>query len=628
MVSRKKPDKGSLMAPGKARMAVLLGGLALALGAWWAVSTPSSAPTRPRLVAAPGKNFYALILRQAAQLAPNAPSHATPFARAMAARGAIQAGHFARADAMIKAVLRKSRMGPWTFQPFTSFMAALAAPGDAELAKRLNAWVVARPDSAIAHLVRANYYLNLGWWVRGNGFADHVRARNRKTFGFAMQVAALEAREAVESDRHDPYAWEVYLRILESAGANAAQRAAFRKAIGIFPAYYALYRIRLSTLQPKWLGTIHEMYGFVAKYVGKTPPGSPLRMLYARLYLELLGASSDVCAESRAPQMDRCVRMVARGVITPGLKKAAYAALGHRAGVSGLAYGDEVGRILSDMIMMSGGGREAARFLQAAARALGSDTQLVAPDTAKNDYMIDRMAALVWYEHGQMADAKTLDERALSDLSNTRFAHRYAEDGARAAIYTDLASLYNRNHEFRRVVVYSKAAARLLGGEGARPGYDAVECAALFRLKLYRQGVRTCRAILEADGNLQTRFWLGRIEDALGNEKAAVRDYGLVASSENDYRDYAAIGVAVIYDREGKWQASLNALNQYGYLFKKAYDDRYDMAIAYNDRCYDKMELGNLKGALRDCTSSLRYGSLPDAYAKQQELRQMLDKPH
>lgn len=584
--------------------------------------------SQPHRLAASSNILYAAIMTQADRLAPNPSFHGTPFAQAMAARDAIRSGHFARADAMIKAVLRKSRMGPWTFQPFTTFMAALTAPGDARLAKRLNGWVVARPDSPIARLVRANYYFNLGWWIRGNGFADDVRAHNRKTFRFAMEVAALDAREAVNSDPRDPYAWEVYLRILKSAGAGVAQRAAFHSAIAIFPAYYALYRIRLSTLQPTWLGTVQDMYRFVAKYAGKSPPGSPLRMLYARLYLELLGTSSDLCSESRTPQLNNCVRIVMHGVITPGLKKAAYAAVRLAGGVSRLAYSDEVRRILSVMIMTSGGGREAAGFLQAAAMALGSNTQLVASNTAKNNFMIDRMAALVWYQHKQMANAKQLDERALSDLSNTRFPNRYAENDARADIYTDLASIYNRKHEFRRVVVYSKAATRLLGGEGARPGFDAVECAALFRLKLYRQGVGACRAIVAANGNLQTRFWLGQIENALGNENAAVRDYGLVASSESGYRDYAAIGVAVIYDREGKWQASLNALNEYSYLFKKKYDDPYDMAIAYNDRCYDKMKLGDLKSALQDCTSSLRYGSLPDAYAKQQELRQMLDQPH
>ena len=617
-------DRGA--ASQKSRLGVLVVVLVLVFCVWlwrsWGV--PVHKPSAQ--VAGPAETLYVDILNQAKQLAPKPPAHPTPFAQAMVARDAIQSGEFYKADEMIKSVLQKSHMGPWTFQPFTAFMAALTAPGDAKFARGINAWVLARPSSAIAHLVRANYYFNIAWWIRGNGFANDVRANNQETFGFAMDLAAQDAREALKINGRDPYAWSMYLRILKSTGANTAQRAVFHEAIRAFAGYYALYRIRLSALQPKWGGTTRDMYRFVAKYAGETPAESPLRMLYVNLYAQLLGASSDVCgAVVRAPQMDHCVQMVMRRVTEPGLREDAYDAIKRRGGVRGLALSDELGRILPDMIMTSGGGHTAASFLQVAARTFGSDTQLVARDTAKNNFMIDRMAALVWYEHGQMTNAETLDKRSLSDLANSRFPSRYVEDGARAAIYTDLASIYNRKHEFRRVVVYEKAAARLLGGEGARPGYAALECAALFRLKLYRQGLGTCRAIVAADGNLQTRFWLGRIEDVLGKSSAAVRDYGLVASSESGYRDYAGIAIAVIYDREGQWQESLDALNRYSYLFKKAYDDHYDMAIAYNDRCYDKMQLGDLKGALRDCTASLRYGSLPDAYAKQQELRRMLD---
>ena len=39
------------------------------------------------------------------------------------------------------------------------------------------------------------------------------------------------------------------------------------------------------------------------------------------------------------------------------------------------------------------------------------------------------------------------------------------------------------------------------------------------------------------------------------------------------------------------------------------------------------MELGDLQKALEDCTASLRYGSLPDAYRKQQELVKRLKAP-
>jgi hypothetical protein len=61
-------------------------------------------------------------------------------------------------------------------------------------------------------------------------------------------------------------------------------------------------------------------------------------------------------------------------------------------------------------------------------------------------------------------------------------------------------------------------------------------------------------------------------------------------------------------------------LNKYKYLYDPATDSRDDIAVSYNNRCYAYMQLGELHEALDDCTASLKYGSLPDAYPKQQEL--------
>ena len=49
-----------------------------------------------------------------------------------------------------------------------------------------------------------------------------------------------------------------------------------------------------------------------------------------------------------------------------------------------------------------------------------------------------------------------------------------------------------------------------------------------------------------------------------------------------------------------------------------------DVAIAYNNRCFAYMKLGKLKEALDDCNNSLKYGRLPDALQKQQQLVKLL----
>jgi hypothetical protein len=60
--------------------------------------------------------------------------------------------------------------------------------------------------------------------------------------------------------------------------------------------------------------------------------------------------------------------------------------------------------------------------------------------------------------------------------------------------------------------------------------------------------------------------------------------------------------------------------NGHAYLFDEKEQKKEDLAISYNNRCYAHMQLGRLQEAPADCQASLRYGNLPDAYQKYQEL--------
>jgi hypothetical protein len=61
-------------------------------------------------------------------------------------------------------------------------------------------------------------------------------------------------------------------------------------------------------------------------------------------------------------------------------------------------------------------------------------------------------------------------------------------------------------------------------------------------------------------------------------------------------------------------------MNSHPYLFDAALQSQDDLAVAFNNRCYAYMQLGQLHKALADCTTSLRYGHIPDAYHKRLEL--------
>jgi len=65
-------------------------------------------------------------------------------------------------------------------------------------------------------------------------------------------------------------------------------------------------------------------------------------------------------------------------------------------------------------------------------------------------------------------------------------------------------------------------------------------------------------------------------------------------------------------------------MNAIQYLFDESLQQLHDLAVAYNNRCFAYMKLGKLQEALSDCSRSLSYDRIPDAYQKQQELLKLL----
>ncbi len=104
-----------------------------------------------------------------------------------------------------------------------------------------------------------------------------------------------------------------------------------------------------------------------------------------------------------------------------------------------------------------------------------------------------------------------------------------------------------------------------------------------------------------------------------------MKDLTVVAGSDNRLRASAAIDMSMIYFGRNDDRGALDVLNRYTYLYDPAQTDKNDVAVSFNNRCYAYMQLDDLKKALDDCTQSLKYGSIPDAYSKQLKLMKLLN---
>lgn len=565
--------------------------------------------------------------RQASNLVGASRSYTSTITKAATVVAAIKLGNFASAEPAVKEILQQSRIQNWRFRPFGKFIVRISQPGDEVFLRQLNRWVdiLARQNknSAIPYLLRALYHHETAWLIRGESFTSDVQANRLSAFRAHSDLAAADIAEAIRLDANNPYSMYLWLSILRGHGNTSEMEAAFRQSIRKFPNYYPLYLARLSTLSPKWGGSPKEMYAFVDTYAGKSGAYSPLRLLYLQLYVNLLDTARITCNDEKNDALAECIASKMNRLASQDLMRNIYTALQLYNHVDKFEFTSEVGSLLTDIVKTRGAERYAGFVLQLAADSMGSDTQLSASDIRNNNFMIDHVAGYVWFRKDHYENAEKLFKRAVVDIPNIRFPDEEERDKALAELYDKLAGVYNGTREFEKVVVYQTAADAL--GEVVRPGWSHMKCHALFRLKLYDAAIKDCTTQFENGGDIETVYWRAKAHEELGANEIALHDFRLVAESERDFRTNAAIEISVIYARSNDMLHMLKTLNTYNFLYDEAYENKKDIAIAYNNRCYANMQLGNLQDALKDCTASLRFDSLPDAFQKQQELIQRLN---
>jgi tetratricopeptide (TPR) repeat protein len=598
----------------KTKVACLLAAVILVL--FWRGMLVSSGGALP-----PASGLLATINEKTAELHLKVRTTELPTEKAERVRDAIKSGDYASAYEITAQVLAKSRLQDWGFYPFENFIEAVADVTDPDFGARLDAWVSAQANDAIPILIRARYFYDLGWFTRGHSYNAYTLPAHLTSFQATMKKALDDIDRAIGLDDGNPYSQYLKVLILRGQGTTDALSKAFEAAIAKYPAYYNIYDVALSVLQPKWGGNIPAMYAFVARYAGGAPADSPRKLLYVSFYRYLLSAASTGCLSSHSDndKLATCVESVMQRTAPAALDDEVLAALQSHNRWDKYGFGLAITNILHDVQITRGAQAYAGVLLQIAASAMHSDTKLETQGYAS--YVIDLAVADSWYQKGFFDNALKKSRDALRDVDQEHFSNDEDRYLSEAKIYEYIAGIYNATKQFENEIVYENAAVAI----GHLTAYQSMNCHAFYELKAYEEALGACtKAIRDQPSDMPSRYWRGVTYRELSRTDEALRDLTDVAGSEFSVRTSAVLGISMIHFKKKDVRAALDILNRYQFIYDPNMSSKADVAVSYNNRCYAYMQLGELNEALKDCTASLKFGNLPDAYSKQQELLQRL----
>ena len=540
---------------------------------------------------------------------------------------AIKRGDYATARSIAETVLARSSSKGWRFYPWDAFMNTMTRGNDPVLLDHLNEWVQREPKSAIAHLMRAWYYHETAWSVRAQDVGWKIPTALYEEFKNDLRLAAADVRESISLNPQIPWSRYLVLLIATGGGDTPVAEPAFQSGINAFPEYYELYRLRLYSLTPKWGGSVRDMYAFVERYAGAAPDNSPLKLLYLQVYSYLLNAAWFDCNALKNERLQECVSAgIKRLEIPPSVGDGLVKALKLYKVSDPIAFSNAVWPVLGAMATTPGSGSSAfGATLQVAASIMGSDNQL-SDEPGHNSYVLDDITAQVWVQMGNNSNAEQKFREALGDIEHTSFPDEAQRDEAMATVYDHMTEFARRSSQFMNTIVYYDAA-NTVGGIN-HGSAQHLKCWAYNHLKHFAEGVTECTRVLRQSygKTLLAHFSLARAYEGVEQWDAALAEYALVADSADNYlRVGAAIEMSLLYgSKKNDPAAELASLNQHAYLFDARMQPPDDLAISFNNRCHAYMQLGELEKALNDCTTSLKYEHIPDAFHKQQELMRRL----
>jgi tetratricopeptide (TPR) repeat protein len=165
---------------------------------------------------------------------------------------------FDELDARLTAIVRSYEKDPLR-EEAVDLAIGVFYRGDPQLEAPLNEWVKAHPKSHVAYLARGTHYTRVGWSLRGTNFASGTSDKQFAGMAENFQRAMADLQQAYALNPQSVHALCGMMDILNGAGARDQVRPAYERALAINPLTLRARSCYLSTITPRWGGSLPQM---------------------------------------------------------------------------------------------------------------------------------------------------------------------------------------------------------------------------------------------------------------------------------------------------------------------------------------------------------------------------------
>lgn len=183
----------------------------------------------------------------------------SPFPDKLTLVNLLRAGQTAELDRRLTKRQDRYELGDESHVEF-AFRAFANSASDLE--PRLAAWVKDRPGSFAARAARGMYYFNLGWLARQGRYARDTRKEQFQRMRAYFKKARADFRAAIKVRPRFGFAYARLYEMAVADGTGELRDAILSQGFAADPGSPPLYRARMWSLQPNWLGSLKDMEDF------------------------------------------------------------------------------------------------------------------------------------------------------------------------------------------------------------------------------------------------------------------------------------------------------------------------------------------------------------------------------